>query len=81
MLPFLQPKKMASVMMAKRKKDGSHEIQHEEGGHHPALMSAADDLIRAVHSKDSHGVASAMKAGHEVMNAQMPDEPQMPEGE
>lgn len=73
----MKPEKMASVIMARHKKDGSTEVMHEEGGHHPGLMSAAEDLVRAIHSKDHKGVADAMKAAHAVMAS----EPEEPEGD
>lgn len=61
MLPFLKPEKMASVIVARRKKDGSVEPQHAEDQHPPELMSAAEDLIRAIHEKSASGVAAALK--------------------
>lgn len=69
MLPFLQPKKAAAVIIAKRKPEGSAEPMHEEGEEDPALMSCAEDLISAVHAKDAVGVANAMRAAFEVMDA------------
>lgn len=60
-LPFLKPEKMASVIVAKRKSDGSIEPSHEEGQHPPEHMAAAEDLIRNIHAKSAHGVASALK--------------------
>lgn len=68
MLPFLQPKKQASVIMAKRVGDKT-EPMHEEGEHDPGLMSAAEDLISAVHSKDAKAVAGALKAAWEVCDS------------
>lgn len=65
MLPFLQPRKQAGVIIAKRKPEGGIEPMHEEGEHEPGLMAAAEDLISAVHAKDAKGVADAMKAGYE----------------
>lgn len=68
MLPFLQPKKLASVIALKHKKDGSNEPSHEEGEHTPELMSASEELINAVHSKDANRVAAAVKAIHNHVN-------------
>ena len=70
MLPFLQPKKQASVIIARRKSDGSVEAEHEEGEHVPGVMTAAEDLISAVHARDAKGVADAMKAAFEIMDAE-----------
>jgi len=70
MLPFLQPKKAAAVMIAKRKPSGSIEPMHEEGEQDPGLMSAAEDLISAVHAKDAKGVADALKAAFEMADSE-----------
>lgn len=73
MLPFLKPKKISSVIIASRKKDGTVMPEHEEGENDAGLMAAAEDLISAVHSKDSSAVASALKAAFEIME-EMPHE-------
>ncbi len=67
LLPFLQPKKLAASIIAKRHSDGTKE-EHKEDEHHPELMGAAEDMISAVHAKDTHKVASAMKRAHEHLN-------------
>lgn len=74
MLPFLQPKKMSGIIMAKRTPDEKTEVSHEEGEHPPGLMAAAEDLISAVHAKDAKGVASAIKAGYECCDYDEPGE-------
>lgn len=61
MLPFLQPKKLASVIIAKRNEDGTSKPDEHEGEHTPELIKACEDLISAVHSKDATSVASAIK--------------------
>lgn len=68
LLPFLQPKKLASSIIAKRNEDGTSKPDEREDEHAPELMSAAEDMIRAVHSKDSDGVAAAMKRAHEHLS-------------
>jgi hypothetical protein len=65
MLPFLAPKKQASVIIAKRVGEKTEPVK-EEGEHEPGLMAAAEDLISAIHAKDAQGVASALKAAAEV---------------
>lgn len=65
MLPWLAPKKQASVIIAKRVGDKT-EAEHEEGEHPPGLMAAAEDLISAVHAKDAKAVASAIYAAFEM---------------
>lgn len=73
MLPFLAPKKMAGVIVAKMKKPAEIEPMHEEGEMEPGLMSAAEDLISAVHMKDAKAVAMALKSAMD-MNEPMGDE-------
>lgn len=59
MLPFLAPKKLASVIIATKKADGGLVDQHREDEHNPELIKVADAFIRAVHAKDSEAVADA----------------------
>ncbi len=68
-LPFLNPRKVASVIIAARRPNGSIEPMHEEGGHEPGLMSAAEDLISAVQMKDASAVAGALKAAFDMMSS------------
>lgn len=70
MLPFLQPKKMASTLVIRHKPDGSNEPEGEEGEPNHALLSAAEDLISAIHSKDASAVASALKAAIEMQEGE-----------
>ena len=73
-LPFLKPEKMASIIVANRKKDGSIQTSHEQGEQKPELMSAAEDLIRAVHAKEASKVASALKAAFDLCDAEPHEE-------
>jgi hypothetical protein len=61
MLPFLSPRKSSSTVMVQSHDDGSQEHLGEEGDEH-GILSAAEDLISAIHSKDAHQVAEALKA-------------------
>lgn len=62
MLPFLKAKPAGSVVVYKTKSDGDMMPEKEEGGHPPELLSAAEDLIKAVASKDASAVADAIYA-------------------
>lgn len=62
MLPFLKAKPAGSVVVYKTKSDGDSMPEKEEGGHPPELISAAEDLIKAVASKDASAVADAIYA-------------------
>lgn len=70
MLPFLKPKQAGSVVEYKMHEDGDQEPMREEGEHSPGMMSAAEDLISAIHSKDAKAVADAMKAHHDLHMAE-----------
>lgn len=67
MLPFLQPKKMSSTILAKRRPDGTTQDMNEEGMPSPALMAVAEDLISAVHAKDAMKVASVLESAFEIL--------------
>lgn len=77
MLPFMKLKKQGAVMQAKPSEGGT-EPMNEEEEHSPGIMSAAEDLISAVHSKDARAVADALKAHHEIR--EMEDYDEEPEG-
>lgn len=73
MLPFLKPEKISSVIMSKRKPDGGAEVvgEMEPDGDASSsmLQSAAEDLIKAVHSKDASAVAAALEAAYSECSA------------
>lgn len=60
-LPFLKPKKMASIiLMSKKSADKPAEPISEEGESSAELMQASERLIKAVIDKDTKAVASAL---------------------
>lgn len=68
MLPFLQPKKIASiVMMSRKKKDGSIEPVNEENEHKPELIQACENILKAINNKDSKELASALISAYSTM--------------
>lgn len=73
MLPFLKPKQSGSVIQTKSYSDGTNKVDKEEGMHSPGAMAAAEDMISAVHAKDSKGVADAMRAHHDMMMSEEND--------
>lgn len=80
MLPFLKYSKEASVSMApesiKRKSDSPEESEYDP------MHSAADDLISAVHSKDTKATADALRAAFELADSEPHHEgPHIEEGE
>ena len=66
-LPFLKPKKVAGLIVAQRLPDGGKKELHEED---QGLKACSADLIRAVHAKDEDGVAAAIRAAFEILDAQ-----------
>lgn len=70
MLPFLQPKKMAGIIMAKVKPEGGMEVQGEEGEMHPGYLAAAEALISAIHSKDATNVAKVLQEFFEMADSE-----------
>lgn len=75
MLPFLNARKQAGVIIAKRVGDKTEDV-HEEGEHPPGLMAAAEDALSAIAMKDAKAFASAIKAAVECCDY---DEPVAPE--
>lgn len=67
MLPFLKPKKLASVIIANTK-NGTVIPSHEEGEHSPEHMKAAEDAIGGFHSKDAKAVLDAFKRMSSLFN-------------
>ncbi len=67
-LPFLKPRKIASVIIAQSKQDGGLEPKREEGEHSPELMQAASDAIGGFHAKDAKAVVDAMTKMHALLN-------------
>lgn len=60
-LPFLNPRKIASVIVARQKEDGAVEPLHEEGEMEPGLMDAAERMIGALGMKDAKALAQAFQ--------------------
>lgn len=69
MLPFFAPKKQSGTVIVQSHEDGSQEHLGEEGDDH-GLLSAAEDLITAVHSKDPHSVLEALKAAIAMIDSE-----------
>lgn len=70
MLPFLKPRKVAGLIMAVRKPDGSKMETGMEGDEDQGLMSCGEDLIKAVHAKDASAVVAAIKAAFEILDSE-----------
>ena len=70
MLPFLKRNQEASgsgpIESVERKSDSEEEYD--------ALESAADDLIAAVHAKDTKGAAAALRAAFQLADSEPHEE-------
>ena len=62
MLPFLQKRQLASVIIAKQKPEGSLEEDMPNDG----LQAALSDLMRAMKSDDAVAAARAFKSAFEM---------------
>lgn len=69
MLPFLKPRKLGAVMIAKAKPEGGVEDLHEEGEMDPGLVAAMDDFLSAHSQKDSVGMAKSLHSFHSILNS------------
>ena len=65
MLPYLKPKKAAGIAEVSY---SSGESKQEPTEHSMGRMSAAEDLLRAIASKDASAVADALQAHHIMMD-------------
>lgn len=66
MLPFLKPKKISSIIIARSKPQGGVEPMHEENEAQPELLGAAESLLSAIASKDAHEVAEAFQSMFQI---------------
>jgi hypothetical protein len=72
MLPFLQPKNIASIISETRKKDGTKSV--EPLGHSEELIKIAEHLIASVHAKDAKAVAQSLDDAFDHLEETEPDE-------
>jgi hypothetical protein len=66
MLPFLKPKKMSSMIIAKVSPKGETMPQGAEDEENMGLVVAAEDLLAAIASKDANAVAEALRAAFQM---------------
>ena len=68
-LPFLRKKQTAALIIQHRKPDGQVEVSHGQDDDDAGILAAAEDLCKALESKDYHAVAAALKAAFELLEA------------
>jgi hypothetical protein len=66
MLPFLQPKKLATSLIARFNEKNSPEVEGEEGEPMPELVAAMERLISALSMKDATSAADAFEEAFNV---------------
>ena len=71
-LPFLKKDKEASVSMPADVQ--RREPDSEEDSDYDSLESCAEDLTRAIASKDLKGVASALRAAFQILDSEPHEE-------
>lgn len=70
MLPFMKPRRVTSLLIAKHDPEtgiGNAEPEQEEK---EGLLMAAEHLISAIHSKDAKAVASALRAAFDMADSE-----------
>jgi hypothetical protein len=73
MLPFLKKNiSQPGMITQQRSPDSSLETEEDDSG--AGISAAAQDLIDAVHAKDSAGVASALKAAFDILDSEPHEE-------
>lgn len=85
MLPFLEPKKIVSVISSRRGKNPDIEVNAEveaPGQEMDAgLKAAAEDLLRALDTRSAIDLAKAFRAAFEICDAYPHQEGTYKEGE
>lgn len=69
MLPFLEPKRITSSIIARRGKpdlESSPEVEAPGQEVHPALKSAAEDILSAIEHKSVIDLAKAIQSAYDV---------------
>ncbi len=75
MLPFLKPKKIASLVISKRKPDGAGiEAEASADDADAGAVACAEGILRAIESKDARALASALRDAMTCMDTPEADE-------
>lgn len=70
MLPFLKKARNTVTIVDNMSADGTRKSSHDEDMPHPELHSAAEDMMSAIHGKDSVGLAKAMERAHNHLSGE-----------
>ena len=72
MLPFLEPKKIVSVMVSRRGKtpvETQPEVEMGENKVDPSLKEASEDILRAIESKSVIDLAKAIQSAFYICDS------------
>lgn len=67
-LPFLDKARKSVTIVDNIGADGMRDSSHDEDMPHPELHSAAEELMSAIHSKDSVALSQALKRVHKHLS-------------
>jgi hypothetical protein len=84
MLPFLEPKKAVSVIIARHDKPGlevNPEMEAPESEINPALKACAEDLLRAIDDRSIIDIAKALECACEICSMMPQENEEEEEGE
>ena len=81
MLPQIRKRNLATIILAKRKPDGSIEEKPEDPKASEGLASAFSDVVKAIHAGDMDAGASALKSFFEICDSQPHEEGEHLDGE
>ncbi len=69
-LPYLQHKRVSASIAAKAKSAGGVvDNPQDENERDPGLMTACDEIMSAIHAKDSMRLADALEAAIHMVNS------------
>lgn len=82
-LPFLEPKKITSIIIARRGKnpdlEAAPEVEAPGSEMNPALKMAAEDILSAIDARSPMDLAKAIKSAYEACEGEPHEEAGEPE--
>ena len=74
MLPFLQPKRITSIIVQRANKSNLHDVkpEHEieKDEEHLGLEACAEDLLKAIDERSIMGIKKALKNAFEILDSE-----------
>lgn len=83
MLPWLEPKKMSSVIIQRRGKSDLHdaatEVPADKSNHNQSLETACEDLLKAIDERSVLSMTKAFKDAFDALESQPHEEYEEPD--